>query len=89
MHDDGHQHVEEDGGKVLDTVVEVVHSRLIWSLCRTQRGHTESLQPMMIKMHLLLTGDLFGSRPKYRPHAIHSGLWILNIINSIHSDSDS
>lgn len=29
VHDDGHQHVEEDGGQVLDAVVEVVHGRLV------------------------------------------------------------
>lgn len=31
VHDDGHQHVEEDGGQVLDAVVEVVHGRLVWT----------------------------------------------------------
>lgn len=29
VHDDGHQHVEEDGGQVLDAMVEVVHGRLV------------------------------------------------------------
>lgn len=31
VHDDGHQHVEEDGCQVLDAMVEVVHSCLIWA----------------------------------------------------------
>lgn len=29
MHDDGHQHVEEGGGQVLDAMVEVVHGCLL------------------------------------------------------------
>lgn len=32
VHDDGHQHVEEGSGQVLDAVVEVVHGRLLWAL---------------------------------------------------------
>lgn len=44
VHDDGHQHVEEDSGKVLDAMVEVVYGRLIWTLWKTHRGHAESLQ---------------------------------------------
>ncbi len=31
VHDDCHKHVEEDGGQVLDAVVEVVHCCLIWA----------------------------------------------------------
>lgn len=33
VHDDGHQHVEEDSGQVLDAVVEVVDSCLLWAFC--------------------------------------------------------
>lgn len=41
MHDDGHQHVEEDGGEVLDSMVEVVYGRLIWALHKTRRGQSQ------------------------------------------------
>lgn len=41
MHDDGHQHVEEDGGEVLDSMVEVVYGRLIWTLHKTRRGQSQ------------------------------------------------
>lgn len=31
VHDDGHQHVEEDSGQVFDSVVEVVDGCLLWA----------------------------------------------------------
>lgn len=41
VHDDGYQHVEEDGGEVLDSMVEVVYGRLIWTLHKTRRGQSQ------------------------------------------------
>lgn len=29
MHDDGNQHVEENGGYILQTMVEIIHWRLL------------------------------------------------------------
>lgn len=31
VHDDSHQHVEEDSSQVLYSMVEVIYSRLIWT----------------------------------------------------------
>lgn len=48
MHDDGHQHVEEDSGQVLDAVVEVVHGRLIWAfMLHEKRSHSQRTETKM------------------------------------------
>lgn len=39
VHYDGHQHVEEDSSQVFDTMMEVVHSQLLWAFSNTHRGH--------------------------------------------------
>lgn len=31
VHDDSHQHVEEDSGQILYSMVEVIYSRLLWT----------------------------------------------------------
>lgn len=44
VHDDGHQHVEEDSGQVLDAMVEVVHGRLLGAFCRQSRHNDQDLK---------------------------------------------
>lgn len=77
VHDDGHQHVEEDSGQVLDAVVEVVHGRLIWAfMLREKRSHSQRTK---MKMYF----DPASLTCTTKPFQLHSDKWFISLISLI------
>lgn len=61
MHDDRHQHVEEDCGQVFDAIVEVAHSRLLQAFCNTHAGVMQSHHNVKEITTYSICGNVFSS----------------------------